>query len=130
MVNGTSGEGSFTTGVKGEASASSDTTDSNLFNEAKKFAQDHNFSQLVDQSLKASHEEHYRTGNEHTNRLTDSMSSSFDQGNTLRNEMTSSYQKSQAYREMASISNESAASINDNASQRFIELAQSTTCSK
>lgn len=107
-------------GGRGEMGWGKEVIDTKLFNEAKRYAQDHNFSHLVDSSLKAMHEDSYRTGSEHSNRVTDSVSSSFDQGNSLRDEATASYQKSQSYREMANISDEHAASINNNANQQFV----------
>jgi len=120
LVSGTSGEIGVTGGIKGEASLSGEAIDAQLFSEAKRHAKDHNFSQLVDSSVKAIREHSHRTGSEQTNRLSDSISSSFDKGNTLRDEIMTNYQKSQAYREAATMSDERVASINQNANQQFI----------
>jgi conjugal transfer mating pair stabilization protein TraG len=106
-------------GVHGSASLSGRSAFGSMYNDAYRFATDHNFAQTVDSAKRQSVESHYRDSNDQGNRLANSIASSFDKGDSYRIEASSQFSKAESYSQLASISTENAASINSNYTQEF-----------
>lgn len=113
--------------IKGETGASMSVSGSgrsafgSLYNDAHRFAVDHNFTETVDTASRTAKESHYRESNDMGNRYAHSIANSFDQGDVLRHEATSNFTKAKNYSELASRTFENAASVNANYTQEFYE---------
>lgn len=106
-------------GANGSISYSGRSSYGSLHSEAERFAIDNNFVEAVDHAKREIKESHYRDGNEVSARLANSISSSFDHGDSLRNDASSQYSRAENYAKLASTVTENAASINTNYSQAF-----------
>jgi conjugal transfer mating pair stabilization protein TraG len=107
--------GSVSSSISGRSSFGS------LYNDAHRFAEDHNFVETVDSAKRDAKESHFRDSTDQGSRLVNSISSSFDQGDSLRFEASSQLSKSESYSTLASTSRENAQSINANYTQEFYE---------
>ena len=92
-----------------------------LFSEAQSYVKDHHYSENLDLVERAVKDQSYRTNNEESNRLTESMSASFDKSRSYRDEMNSSFSQAESARSNASLAQDNARSINANANQNFME---------
>ncbi len=100
------------------------TTDA--YSAAKEFVQDTHYSQSVDTALRGISEHSYRAHTEDGQRLMDGISHSYEQSLQARNDMQSSLNQAESYREAASLREEHADTINSNASQPYFEYLQKT----
>lgn len=108
-------------GASTSASASARSSFGSLYNEAHRFAVDHNFSETVDSAKRAASETHFRNSADEGSRFASSIASSFDKGDSFRTEAASQFSKSESYSNLASTTKENAASINANYTQEFYE---------
>ncbi len=108
-------------GVSANASMSGRSAFGSLYNDAKQFAIDHNFSETVDSAKRAAIESQYRDNTDQGNRYSDSIASSFERGDSFRKEAASSYAKSSSFASLASQSSENASSVLGNYTQEFYE---------
>ncbi len=120
-VTGAEAKWSVSGGGKVEKSGTWSTDHSELLNAAQSFANDTGYSHSMDVAVRAMQDHSFRTGTDASQRVVDSVGASLDQANTLRNDLTSSFQQSQSYRQVASMSQEDALNINSNMGQAFYE---------
>jgi hypothetical protein len=92
-----------------------------LYDEARTFVKDSGYSNHVDVVERAARDKQFRTNNEKTNRLAESMGASYDQGETLRHEALSSMQTAESYRNTASHMEERGGSYQIAMGQKFAE---------
>ncbi len=92
-----------------------------LYSEAEQYAKDHHFTDAVDNARRDARESHYRVSDDSGNRFSQSISRSFDQGDSLRKEATSNYSQAQSYASLATQSTENSTSINANYGQEFYQ---------
>lgn len=111
----------FSVGGTVSASLSGRSSFGSLYNDAHRFAKDHNFVETVDSAKRAAKESHFRDSTDSGSRLAHSVSNSFDQGDSFRKEAVSQLSKSESYSTLASTSVENAQSINANYTQEFFE---------
>lgn len=119
-VTGASGNVSVTGGGRHERSSTHEHIDSSVINDAKRIADQNNLSETLDNALRYAHDQSHQVSDDVTQRSSQSFAQSMDQGNTYRQESTEQFQASESYREMASYSQENAATINTNADQDFM----------
>ncbi len=108
-------------GASANASINGRSAFGSLYNEAKQFATDNNFTQAVDHARRDSIESSYRDGSDSSNRYSETVAKSFDSGDSYRQEAASQYSKSVGYSNMASATRENASSIDANYTQSFFE---------
>lgn len=113
--------GSVSGGMSRSAGHNNSTDKGSLFSEAQSYIKDHNFSENLDLVERSVKDQSYRTNNEESNRLTDSMSASFDKAHSYRNEMNSNFSQAESARTNASLARDNAQTINANANQHFME---------
>lgn len=92
-----------------------------LFSEAQSYVRDQHYSENVDMVERAASDQSYRTNNEKSNRLMDSMSASFDKARSYRDDMNSNFSEAESARTNASLAQDNAQSINANANQQFMD---------
>lgn len=113
--------------AKGEAGASASLSTSgrsafgSLYNDAKQFSEDHNFSQTVDSARRSAIESQYRDNTDQGNRYADSIASSFERGDSFRSEAAANYSKSSNFASLASQSSENSSAVMGNYTQEFYE---------
>jgi conjugal transfer mating pair stabilization protein TraG len=108
-------------GAQGSLSTQARSSFGSLYNEAKQFSKDNNFSASVDAAQREVKEEHFRANSDESKKLGDSISSSFDKGDSFRTEAVSQLSKAKSYSDLASTFSENSATINSNYSQAFYE---------
>lgn len=108
-------------GAHASVSAAARSSFGSLYNEAKRYAEDNNFVEAVDNVKRATKDEHYRDSNDQSDRLAKSIASSFDKGDSYRREVSSQLSKAESYSRMASESNEMAGSVSMNYTQEFYQ---------
>ncbi len=113
--------------IKGEVGASASVSGSmrssfgSLYNEAERFSRDKNFTETVDQARRDAKETHFRVNDDSGNRMSHSITQSFDEGDPFRKEASSSFSEANSYATLASTTTENASSINANYSQEFYQ---------
>lgn len=125
------GTGSMVPGMKGgidvggnlrqEWDKSHSTQDAKLMNEARRFSEEHHFTDVVNQAKQATKDDHFRASDDWSGRLTDSFSAGFDKSHQYRDEAIASFSESESYHRQATISTEQVASINLDAQTGFID---------
>lgn len=108
-------------GLSGNASISGRSAFGSLYNDAKQYATDNNFTQAVDHAKRDSIESSYRDGSDSSNRYSETVAKSFDSGDSYRQEAASQYSKSVGYSNIASATRENSSSIDANYTQSFFE---------
>jgi conjugal transfer mating pair stabilization protein TraG len=108
-------------GKRGEKSETRSHDERSVYSDAQELARSTQFSENVDKAIRGVQEHHYRTGDEQGERLAKSIGSSFDTAHQARQEMVANYQHAQSYRQVASLAEENATSINSNANQTFMQ---------
>lgn len=108
-------------GMSRTAGHNSSTDKGALFSEAQSYVKDHHYSENIDFVERAVKDQSYRTNNEESNRLMESMSASFDKSHSYRDEMNSNFSQADSARTNASLAQDNARSINANANQHFME---------
>ncbi len=127
LATGASASVSGTAGIKGSWDHTSSENASDLYSAAQNFVHDSSYSQNVDTALRGVSEQHYRTGSEEGQRLVDGISSSYEQSVQVRNDMQSSLNQAQSYRDAATYAQEHSDSINTNGGQVLFEQMQQAT---
>jgi len=107
-------------GIRAEMDHSLSHEQRSLASSAQDYVHNTNFAHSVDTAVRATQEHSFRTGDENSQRLANSVSNSFDHSAQTRNEMGSQYQQSQNFKDMASYAEENSTSINSNANQVFM----------
>ena len=108
-------------GISASASGSLRSSFGSLYNQAERFSHDKNFTEAVDHARRDAKEMHYRVSDDAGNRLSQSITRSFDEGDSFRKEASSSFSKAESYSTLASQTQENASSINANFGQEFYQ---------
>lgn len=95
--------------------------DSQLMNDAERFAQENHFNDVVNEARQATKDTHFRTSDDQSGRLADNFSTGYDKAMHLREEAMASLSESETYHKQASIGHEEIASINLDAQTGFID---------
>lgn len=95
--------------------------DARLMNEARRFAEENHFTDVVNEARQATKDEHFRASDEHSGRLADNFSAGFDKSMHYRDEAVANFAESESYHRQASMSNEQVSSINLDAQTGFID---------
>ncbi len=112
-------------GASASGSVSGRSAFGSMYNDAYRYATDHNFAQTVDSAKRETIESHFRDSTDQGNRFANSIASSFDKGDSYRTEASSQFSKAQNYSQLASTSMEDTRSINSNYTQEFYEWMRS-----
>lgn len=130
-ISGGLGTGSAIPGLKGnvelggnirhERDSSTTNQNAHLVNEARRFAEEHHFTDVVNEARQATKDDHFRASDEHSGRLANNFSSGFDKSMHYREEAIANFAESESYHRQASISNEQVSSINLDAQTGFID---------
>jgi len=117
------------TGVSGGVSGNSgkkleiDESESHTMNEglsnAKEFVQNNNFSDTLEQSIRGFQENSYRDNSDEGQRISNDVMSSYQKANQASESANANWQSAKSYRDLATVSQNEAASIDFNASQNF-----------
>jgi conjugal transfer mating pair stabilization protein TraG len=94
---------------------------SDLYSAAKDYIKSTNYSQSVDTVQRAVHDHSLRSSTEQGQRVIENIGASYDKAESARHDMQQSYQEAKSYREIASLAQENAVSINSNFGQVFKE---------
>lgn len=130
-ISGGLGTGSAKPGPKGnmelggnirhERDSSTTNQNAHLVNEARRFAEEHHFTDVVNEARQATKDDHFRASDEYSGRLANNFSSGFDKSMNYREEAVANFAESESYHRQASISNEQVSSINLDAQTGFID---------
>lgn len=92
-----------------------------IYRKAERVAQSKDFQESLKQSSQLSHNKSFASHDDEGKRLADSISQSWNQANSFRQEASKSFHESQAYQQQAAAIKNSAASINANYNQEFVD---------
>ncbi|HAU0262603.1 TPA: conjugal transfer protein TraG [Legionella pneumophila] len=130
-ASGGLGTGSAVPGVKGnielggnlrrEWDKSNSHQDARLMNEARRFSDEHHFTDVVNEARQATKDEHFRASDEFSGRLANNFSAGYDKSMHYRDEAMASFSESESYHRQATLSSEQTASINLDAQTGFID---------
>lgn len=118
------------TGVSASANLSGNWTldhnqsEQHSFSHSENIVQNTGHSENMETALRGVAEGHYRANNEEGQRILDSISTSLDRAHQEQKQASAQFQQADAYREIASISEEQAENINSNATQEFMNDLQ------
>lgn len=104
-----------------ERDSSHTTSDTHLANEARRFAQENHFNDVVNQARQATKDNHFRTSDDKSARLTDNFSTGYDKAMHYREEAQASLTQSQGYHRQAVLAQEQTATINLDAQTGFVD---------
>jgi conjugal transfer mating pair stabilization protein TraG len=108
-------------GIKGERDLTHSDQVSQNFSNSKEFTQNNNFNQNLENSLRAIKEQSFRANTDEGQRLTEGLSANYDCAEQASQSFNMHLQEAKAYRDLASFSQDNAASIDVNAQQEFME---------
>ena len=108
-------------GASRSATHTSSTDKGAVYSDAESYVKDHHYAETVDRVERGVKDSSYRTNDESSNRLMESMSASFDKAHAHRDEMNSNFSIAESARTNASLAQENAAMINANAGQKMME---------
>lgn len=108
-------------GMSRTAGHNSSTDKGALFSEAESYVKDHHYSENMDTVQRAMKDHSLRTSSEEGDRLVENASSSFDKAESYRRDMQRNLSEAESARDMASLVEEKADSINVNSNQAFVE---------
>ena len=111
--------GLFGASINGNTSVKA--SDQELFLEAQKYAQAHDFQQAVRESMQAASSLSHSLSDEQSRSLATSTSQSFETGVQQRDEASKSFQEAESYSRQAMDTRTNAASINANHNQEFFD---------
>lgn len=106
-------------GASARASLSGRSAFGSLYNHAEQYARDQHLSEAVDRARRDAKEEYFRKHDDFSERLSQSITRSFDEGDNYRSEAASHYSRAENYSKLASTTTENASTINANYSQEF-----------
>jgi len=107
--------------IRRERDSSHSTQNAHLINEARRFSEENNFNDVVNQARQATKDSHFRTSDDKSGRLSDSFTTGYDKSIHYRNEAMASITESEGYHRQASVAQEQTASINLDAQTGFID---------
>lgn len=95
--------------------------DAHLMNEARRFSDEHHFTDVVNSARQATRDSHFRTSDDFNGRLADNFSTGYDRSMHYRDEAIAHFSESENYHRQANLTNEQVASINLDAQTGFID---------
>lgn len=123
--------GNATPGVKGgvdlgvnqrwEKDSSNSTQDAKLMNEARRFSEEHHFTDVVNVAKQATKDDSFRTSDDLSGRLAGNFSAGYDKFVQNRDEAMANFSEADSYHRQATTSTEQVASINLDAQTGFID---------
>ena len=111
------GKNAVSSSYKNSLSAS----DQELYQKAEKFAQDQNVQDAMRKASQASQDISHTTSDENTKRLATTVSGSYEQSMSQRDEASKSFRQAEDYNSQASFTSANSATINANHNQQFGE---------
>lgn len=107
--------------VSAEMQGSSTARSTELLTKAQDYLKNNQLSERLDHVTRAVADKHYNTGSETGNRIVDNIASSLDKSDSFRESTNQSLQKAESFKTLASESQERAIAINSNANQEFVD---------
>lgn len=95
--------------------------DSHLMNEARRFSEEHHFTDVVNKARQATKDDHFRASDDSSARLSNSFAVGYDKSMHYRNEAMASFSEAESYHRQASQSHEQTVAINLDAQTGFID---------
>jgi conjugal transfer mating pair stabilization protein TraG len=111
-------------GIRGELIGTSRAERSETFRAAEDYVTSTRFGETLEKSLRGVHDQHFRTSTDDGQRLAHSISTASDHAESYRKEASASLQQANSYRSAMNMTSEQAASMNQLASQQFVEWMQ------
>ncbi len=118
-VFGASFGASVTGGIKVEKDSISSEAINQGISNAEEFIKNSNFSDTLEQSIRGFQEHSYRDNSDEGQRIANDVMSSYQKANQASESASANWQSAKSYRDLASVSQNEAASIDFNATQNF-----------